>query len=168
MRSFAEALTEKGFPISHSVISQMENGGRRIDIDELVILSNALQVSPVALLTPHTENPDEVVGNSISPNATARGVVMGLYKLDPDLPKWTRDTITDVSGTDQENMIRAAKQIRAIEEVLETDDIEMLLAIATGTFPFSTVRMYKDQEEVTEDTIRKIKADDGDDSHVRD
>lgn len=134
MRSLAEKLTEGGFPTSHSVISQIENGGRRIDIDELIILAAKLGISPVVLLTPHTENPSEVVGSSVSSQATAQGTVINLYKISPEVPQWVRDTITDVTGADHQNMIRTADRIRSLREHMRTDDIDLLLELITGTW----------------------------------
>ncbi|MDO5372357.1 MAG: helix-turn-helix transcriptional regulator [Corynebacterium glutamicum] len=132
MRSFAEELTAKGFPISHSVISQMENGGRRIDVDELIILSACLGISPIVLLTPHVDNPDETVGSSVSDTATAAAIVINLYKISPEIPQWIREAITDVTGADRQNMIRAAIRIKALREHMKTDDLDLLLEFLTG------------------------------------
>lgn len=49
--------------MSHSVVSQMENGARRIDVDELVALAAALGTTPSYLLTPeYTPESVRVIG----------------------------------------------------------------------------------------------------------
>ena len=54
-------LGENGYPISASAISKIENGRQRADVDMLVALSVALNVSPLRLLLPVDVAPDEKV-----------------------------------------------------------------------------------------------------------
>ncbi len=46
----AEAVTQQGAPLSRSALSQVENGKRRVTVDELVALAAALYVKPKRLL----------------------------------------------------------------------------------------------------------------------
>ncbi|MFJ5888092.1 helix-turn-helix domain-containing protein [Streptomyces californicus] len=56
-RELAERLTQAGRPMSQPVVSRIESGARRIDVDDLVALAAVFSVSPAALL-PAAE-PDE-------------------------------------------------------------------------------------------------------------
>lgn len=49
-----------GRPISVSALSKVETGYRRVDVDDLMTLAQALNASPVALLLPATGPADEV------------------------------------------------------------------------------------------------------------
>jgi transcriptional regulator with XRE-family HTH domain len=50
LRDLAEKVTELGWPMAHNTISEIERGARRCDVDDLVFLAAALQVSPTELL----------------------------------------------------------------------------------------------------------------------
>ncbi|OZF53184.1 hypothetical protein CH293_11490 [Rhodococcus sp. 14-2470-1b] len=52
LRALSERLTQVGRPISNSSISQVETGARRVDVDDLLAFSIALDVSPNTLLMP--------------------------------------------------------------------------------------------------------------------
>ena len=47
--------------LSISSLSKIETGGRRIDVDDLVAIAAALDVSPLALLFGNEQNPDQLV-----------------------------------------------------------------------------------------------------------
>ncbi|MEU9888663.1 helix-turn-helix transcriptional regulator [Sphaerisporangium sp. NPDC051011] len=49
-RELAERVTRAGRPVSASVLSKIESGARRIDVDDLVAIAAALEVSPALLL----------------------------------------------------------------------------------------------------------------------
>lgn len=49
-RELAERVTQAGRPLSASVLSKIESGARRIDVDDLVAIAAALEVSPSLLL----------------------------------------------------------------------------------------------------------------------
>ncbi|MFD7428415.1 helix-turn-helix domain-containing protein [Streptomyces sp. NPDC059818] len=49
-RELAERLTQAGRPMSQPIVSRMESGTRRIDVDDLVALAAVFSVSPAALL----------------------------------------------------------------------------------------------------------------------
>lgn len=59
-RELAERLTAAGRPMSQPIVSRIESGARRIDVDDLVALAAVFGMSPAALL-PAAE-PDEGAG----------------------------------------------------------------------------------------------------------
>ncbi|MFI7009982.1 helix-turn-helix domain-containing protein [Streptomyces sp. NPDC050145] len=62
VRGLGEALTKTGRSVPDaSAISSIENGKRRVDVDDLVALAAALGVSPLALLLPSALSPDDMV-----------------------------------------------------------------------------------------------------------
>lgn len=52
VRDLAARLAELGHRLLASGVSRIENGERRVDVDDLVALARALDVSPVRLLLP--------------------------------------------------------------------------------------------------------------------
>lgn len=56
----AEALKELGQPVPASGITRVEKGDRRVDVDDLIALSIALNVSPLTLLLPPSAGDDPV------------------------------------------------------------------------------------------------------------
>lgn len=70
-RDLSDKLTEVGRPMLPTVISKIERGERRIDVDDLVALSLALDVSPLALLLPTAGAPDVAV--ELTEGVTAAG-----------------------------------------------------------------------------------------------
>ncbi|AMY53415.1 helix-turn-helix domain-containing protein [Rhodococcoides fascians] len=55
LRELAERTNTIGRPMSNSTISQIENGSRRVDVDDLLAIAIALDISPITLLTPRAE-----------------------------------------------------------------------------------------------------------------
>ncbi|WP_422748608.1 XRE family transcriptional regulator [Mycobacterium sp. WMMD1722] len=55
----SEKLTALGRPIPPLGLRRIEDGSRRVDVDDLTSLALALDVSPVTLLMPYTETDDE-------------------------------------------------------------------------------------------------------------
>lgn len=53
--ALSDRLTEVGRPIRATGLARLEAGKRRVDVDDLVALALALEVSPVALLLPPSE-----------------------------------------------------------------------------------------------------------------
>jgi transcriptional regulator with XRE-family HTH domain len=51
--------------MSNSTISQIENGSRRVDVDDLLTLSIALDIAPVALLVPKGDDASTVSATGI-------------------------------------------------------------------------------------------------------
>lgn len=52
VRTAAKRMTEAGRKIAPSGISKIENGDRRVDVDDLTALAYVLNTTPAALLTP--------------------------------------------------------------------------------------------------------------------
>src|SRR6478752_7585543 len=61
-----QRLRDLGREYMTSTLSQIENGGRRVDVDDLVALAAALGVAPVTLLMPTTHEADEFVTTTAS------------------------------------------------------------------------------------------------------
>jgi transcriptional regulator with XRE-family HTH domain len=57
-------LSELGHPMSVSTLSGVENGGRRVDVDDLIHLCLALDISPAAMLMPHATDAEEDVSSA--------------------------------------------------------------------------------------------------------
>lgn len=54
-------MGEAGRPLGHTAISDIENGSRRVDVDDLMAIASALGVAPNALLLPHGYDDKELV-----------------------------------------------------------------------------------------------------------
>ncbi len=52
LAALSARLTDLGWPIPVAALSRLENGNRRVDVDDLMAISNALQVSPSDMLIP--------------------------------------------------------------------------------------------------------------------
>lgn len=52
LRGLATKLAEVGRPLTHSAVDQIEKGNRRVDVDDLLALAAALDVTVAALLMP--------------------------------------------------------------------------------------------------------------------
>lgn len=61
LRALSTKLGEIRRPLTHSAVDQIEKGTRRVDVDDLMALAAALDVSPAMLLMPVGEEGQEVV-----------------------------------------------------------------------------------------------------------
>ena len=52
LRTFSERVKETGRAMSTSALSKIENGDRRVDVDDLTVFAYILQTTPSALLAP--------------------------------------------------------------------------------------------------------------------
>lgn len=52
LRTFADQVKQAGRAMSASALSKLENGDRRVDVDDLTVFAYVLQTSPAALLSP--------------------------------------------------------------------------------------------------------------------
>lgn len=52
LRTFADRIKETGRAMSPSALSKIENGDRRVDVDDLAVFAYILGTTPTALLTP--------------------------------------------------------------------------------------------------------------------
>ncbi|MGN7968167.1 helix-turn-helix domain-containing protein [Microbacterium sp. 22296] len=57
LRDLAEKLIDNGHPIAQSALSKIENGTRKVDVDDLMALSTTLGVSPLTLLLSNPADP---------------------------------------------------------------------------------------------------------------
>lgn len=67
-RELAARLDAEGRPVSQPILSRIEAGARRVDVDDLVVLAAALRVAVAALLPP-------VADQASSPPPAARSAV---------------------------------------------------------------------------------------------
>jgi transcriptional regulator with XRE-family HTH domain len=61
LRALSKKLGEVGRPLGHSAVDQIEKGTRRVDVDDLMALAAAFNVSPIALLMPESATRDDLV-----------------------------------------------------------------------------------------------------------
>lgn len=67
LAGLSERMTGVGRPLSLTVLSAIENGSRRVDVDDLVAISAALEVSPAAMLMEPVPDPYGAAGATVSP-----------------------------------------------------------------------------------------------------
>lgn len=83
----ASALANNGHPIPVSSIGRIESGHRRVEVDDLMALAIALNVSPLALLLPDARSPYDVVNATTWDTVQAThlwGYCLGIYDpIDP-------------------------------------------------------------------------------------
>lgn len=122
-RDLSQRMAEVGRPMLPTVISKIERGDRRVDIDDLVALSLALRVGLLRLLLPAT-SPDEPVELTDSVALSARDAWECLegdkphskadvdqygdllrYRLD-SRPAWDRDPIRRMYNQSLEQVAR--------------------------------------------------------------
>lgn len=59
-KRLAQLVSEAGRPMSASMVGKIETGARRVDVDDLVALAFALEVSPGRLLLSANRDPEDV------------------------------------------------------------------------------------------------------------
>lgn len=131
-RTLAEELTRIGFPVTHSVISQMENGRRRIDVDDLSWLAYALDTSVLALLLPIAEDENDVVGTSVIEEDTAGLAVARICQLRERYPEWMGDAIDKATGAYWRRQIQGIRYAGTLGKALNRLDGEtdLILGLA--------------------------------------
>lgn len=67
LAGLSERMTIVGRPMSVTTLSAIENGDRRADVDDLVAIAAALDISPAAMLMPAVADPHEAAGATVSP-----------------------------------------------------------------------------------------------------
>ena len=60
LKGLSERMGELGQPVSLNGLSKVENGERRVDVDELIALAIALRVNPSTLLLPDLGDTEQV------------------------------------------------------------------------------------------------------------
>jgi transcriptional regulator with XRE-family HTH domain len=110
LRGLAKKLDEVDRKLTHSAIDQIEKGTRRVDVDDLMALAAALEVSPITLLMPADVDPDTAVAATgargkvsakslwdwLSADYPLRGVVMAFWG--DSWPTWEREELEKRSG----------------------------------------------------------------------
>ncbi|MGW2511279.1 helix-turn-helix domain-containing protein [Streptomyces scopuliridis] len=82
-RYLAELVTAQGRPMSTSVLGKVEAGARRVDVDDLVALAAALEVSPAALLpgAEHQDEDEDPFAQASDPGSVRASVVQDVAAL---------------------------------------------------------------------------------------
>lgn len=106
--ALSRRLTHGGHDLSTLALKRIETGNRRIDVDDLMALAGALEVSPITLLMPPdatTHTPIQVTGqnplpakfvwNWLTASYPLMGEVMAFYNT---LPAWERDNLEQRLG----------------------------------------------------------------------
>lgn len=75
LKELADLLDARGRKISWSGISKIENGHRKVDSDELIAFSLALDISPLRLLLPHGD-----IHGSVSLTGLEQGDAASVWK----------------------------------------------------------------------------------------
>ena len=82
LRTLADRIRDTGRAMSASALSKIENGDRRVDVDDLTVFAYMLQTTPAALLTPPTgAKPSTGVPEGQFNAEEIRGWVRGQAKL---------------------------------------------------------------------------------------
>lgn len=135
MRSLAESMSRNGRPMSHTVLSQIENQQRRVDVDELVVLAGELDTSIVSLLIPRTDNPNEIVGSAMNESDSAKDVVARTFR-EVSYPDWVANAIGQATGTTFRNVYGVTELIMGMQDELPEVSKDDLFKIALKTVVF--------------------------------
>ncbi|WP_324617602.1 helix-turn-helix transcriptional regulator [Streptomyces sp. NRRL F-5053] len=65
-RELASRLAQLDHPLQHTAVSRIERARRRCDVDDLVALAEALDVSPAALLQPTSPRADRAIAGPVA------------------------------------------------------------------------------------------------------
>jgi transcriptional regulator with XRE-family HTH domain len=80
LRALADRLADTDRPLTHTALDKIERGTRRVDVDDLMALAVALEVSPATLLMPEvttTEWDDAEVETTGLPKGTTAELLWG-------------------------------------------------------------------------------------------
>ena len=72
LRTMSDALGAAGRKLSPSGISKLENGDRRVDVDDLTVIAYLLRTTPAALLTPPDAASGEITDKGYIAQSLAR------------------------------------------------------------------------------------------------
>jgi transcriptional regulator with XRE-family HTH domain len=113
LRTFAERVKATERTMSPSALSKIENGDRRVDVDDLTVFAYILHTTPAALLTPPNGAP------------VPAGVPEGQYAAE-ELQMWIQGrvklTTEDLVRYWKEESFNAASYIRRFEDLLALYD----------------------------------------------
>ena len=113
LRELAARIKATGRTISPSALSKIENGDRRVDVDDLTVFAYALETTPAALLAPAEDAP------------APAGVPEGEFTAE-EIQMWIRGrvkiTVEDLLRYWKEQAFDSASYIRRSEEILAQYD----------------------------------------------
>lgn len=132
MRGLADEMSRQGFPMSHSVISQMENGARRIDVDELSRLAFVLDCPVTALLTPHDDDPEARIGTSARERDTALVALRRIHGELTSAPEWVQAQVDMATGATWRHQLKALDLAHDLAKSHDLDDADRLLTFMYG------------------------------------
>ena len=134
-RDLSDRLSRLGQPILPSGLTKLDKGERRVDVDDLVALAIALEVSPNMLLLPPEADGQEV---ELTPNMAATGSEAWAWACgDAPLPQFhSRDHVHRFQGSarphdppvDTKKDELTDEQLRALRRVNEAVES----AVSTG------------------------------------
>lgn len=102
LAQLSQRLTELGHPIAPNGLSRIEQGERRVDVDDLVALAVALDVSPAALLLPADSDDQENTTVALTSAMSAPWVLAWRWAHGQvPLPPPARDDAGGRSGWDE-------------------------------------------------------------------
>jgi hypothetical protein len=128
-RRLVARLDQLGLPLNQSVITRIERGTRKVSLDEAIALAAALDVAPVHLFLPITdEGRVSVTPSTEVPSRVARQWALGLRPLDPSntrfyanqspsVPDWDEAQVQRQDISDQED-----KAILTERELMEQEE----------------------------------------------
>lgn len=122
-KELSDRLQELGRPIPPLGLSRLEGGARRVDVDDLVALSLALGVFPLALMLPTGETGEDIqiTANESMSNTTAWRVLGGFLEMPKGAPI-LRAALTSADA------IRLASVLNPVTDAISS-------AIAAGASP---------------------------------
>lgn len=114
LRTFADRIKETGRAMSPSALSKIENGDRRVDVDDLTVFAYILRTTPAKLLTPSE-------GATTAP----AGVPDGRFN-DEEVQMWIQGSVKltteDLVRYWKEQYFHAASYARRSEDLLALYD----------------------------------------------
>ncbi|MBI4941872.1 MAG: helix-turn-helix domain-containing protein [Actinobacteria bacterium] len=104
----SSSVTASGVPLSRSALSQVENGKRRVTVDELVALAGALLCHPAALLGPEPPYPGTRLDSGAAvTTVTEQAMPIGRTKRRTIGTAHESPSVDDAADPDNEALARA-------------------------------------------------------------
>jgi transcriptional regulator with XRE-family HTH domain len=108
LRALAAKTEESNRPLGHGSINQIEQGRRRVDVDDLMVLSVALGVSPLAILFPQSpkgkrDNKARIEVEATGIGTTRLGVLWSWGKC-LFIPSWAQQQTAEWEDRDEDGV----------------------------------------------------------------